>query len=94
MLTRIAPSFAVANWVTTHSMQFGDQIPILSPFRMPDSYSPRATVSISSLSSRHVIRMPLCGTIKAGRSAQASTVFLSTSGTVSYQRPESDLPFT
>ena len=28
MLTRISPALAVANWVTTHSALFGDQMPI------------------------------------------------------------------
>ena len=32
MFTRITPAFAVANWTTTHSTQFGDQIPTRSPF--------------------------------------------------------------
>ena len=69
------------NVLAAASTQFGDQIPIRPPFRMPTLYSPRATtVSVSSSSSRHVSRMSHFGTINAGRSAQASTVVLNALG--------------
>ena len=35
MLTRIAPSLAVAYWVRVHSAQFGAQMPTRSPLPMP-----------------------------------------------------------
>jgi hypothetical protein len=43
MFTRIAPIFAVANCTTTHSKQFGDQMPTRSSFSTPASMSPHAT---------------------------------------------------
>src|SRR5439155_1347119 len=42
MLTRIAPILAVANWTTTHSALFGDQIPTRSPRATPSARRPRA----------------------------------------------------
>ena len=32
MVTRISPALAAANWVSAHSAQFGDQMPIRSPW--------------------------------------------------------------
>ena len=40
MLTRISPAFAVANWVTTHSALFSDQMPIRSPALQPQRQQP------------------------------------------------------
>ncbi len=43
MLTRIAPTLAVAYWMSTHSAQFGAQMPTRSPLAMPAPSSPRAS---------------------------------------------------
>ena len=40
MLTRIAPTLAVAYWTSTHSAQLGDQIPTRSPFAEPGREQP------------------------------------------------------
>ena len=45
MLTRISPALAVANWVTTHSALFSDQMPIRSPRSSPSASSPAANAS-------------------------------------------------
>src|SRR5689334_2957652 len=45
MLTRMIPSFAVANWVITHSAQFGAQMPARSPLTSPRPASERAARS-------------------------------------------------
>ena len=42
MLTRIAPSFAVAYWTNTHSAQFGAQMPTRSPLPTPSASRPSA----------------------------------------------------
>ena len=49
MLTRISPALAVANWVTTHSALFGDQMPMRSPGSRPSASSPAANASTRSL---------------------------------------------
>src|SRR5579871_4341399 len=46
MLTRIAPILAVAYWVSTHSAQFGAQMPTRSPLPMPASSSPGQRVHV------------------------------------------------
>ena len=46
MFTSTAPAFALAYWSSTHSAQFGDQIPTRSPVSMPWAISPRASVSV------------------------------------------------
>ena len=50
-VTSTAPIRAVAYWTSTHSAQFGAQIPTRSPFSTPRATSPRATRSVASLSS-------------------------------------------
>jgi hypothetical protein len=51
MFTRIAPTFAVANCTSTHSTQFGAQIPTRSPFAMPAAIRPLASRSTAASSS-------------------------------------------
>ena len=50
MVTRIAPIFAVAYWVISHSGQFGAQIPTRSPLPIPTTSSPCAIASTSNRS--------------------------------------------
>ncbi len=45
MLTSTSPAFAVANWVTTHSEQFGAQMPTRSPGTSPSASRPAANAS-------------------------------------------------
>ncbi len=47
MLTRISPALAVANWVSTHSALFCDQMPIRSPGFRPKAHQP----------GRHLVRL-------------------------------------
>ena len=54
MLTRIAPTFAVAYCSSVHCAQFGAQMPTRSPFSMPRSSSPTASASTSVTNSAHV----------------------------------------
>ena len=54
MFTRIAPAFAVAYWVSTHSAQFGAQIATRSPASIPAASRPRASASTAALSSAYV----------------------------------------
>ena len=74
MLTRIAPTLAVAYWVSTHSAQFGAQMPTRSPLPMPAPTSPRASRSTSAPSSAYVIRMPVARSTSASRSGNRATV--------------------
>ena len=48
MFTSTTPALAVAYWSSTHSAQFGDQMPTRSPASMPAPISPRARVSVSA----------------------------------------------
>ena len=48
MLTRMAPTLAVAYWRVTHSALFGDQMPTRSPGSTPRASSPRATSSTAA----------------------------------------------
>ena len=68
MLTRISPALAVANWVTTHSALFGDQMPIRSPGSSPSATSPAAKASTRSPSSRQLQRICWWRTTSASRS--------------------------
>jgi hypothetical protein len=47
----MAPIFAIAYCVTVHCAQLGAQMPTRSPFSIPIAIKPRATTSISALSS-------------------------------------------
>ena len=40
MVTRISPALAAANWVSAHSAQFGDQMPIRSPLLKAEREQP------------------------------------------------------
>ena len=51
MLTRIAPIFAVANWVTTHSAWLGDQMPDPVPLVGAQRNEARPSASTRSRSS-------------------------------------------
>ena len=51
MVTRMAPTFAVAYWTSVHCAQFGAQMPTRSPLAMPAARRPRASSSTSRLSS-------------------------------------------
>ena len=51
MLTRIAPILAVAYWVSTHSAQFGAQMPTRSPTVIAGASRPSASASTSAASS-------------------------------------------
>ena len=75
MLTRISPALAVANWVTTHSALFGDQIPIRSPRLRPSAKRPLAKASTLCFSSRQLQRICWWRTIKASRSAYRSAIW-------------------
>ena len=44
---------AVANWVSTHSRLFGDQIPTRSPVSRPAASKPRASSSTLASSSEY-----------------------------------------
>ncbi len=48
---------AVANWVTSHSQRFGDQMPTRSPFARPSARKPAASASTVSESSLQVKRL-------------------------------------
>ena len=48
MFTSTIPAFAVAYWSSTHSAQFGAQMPTRSPASMPAAISPRARASVSA----------------------------------------------
>ena len=48
MLTRITPALAVAYCSSTHSGQFGAQMPTRSPAFIPAAIRPRASVSVSA----------------------------------------------
>ena len=41
MLTRIRPALALANWVSTHSLLLGDQMPMRSPGCKTERQQPR-----------------------------------------------------
>ena len=58
MLTRTAPIFAVATWVTIQFAWFIIQSPTRSPFSTPSAMRPRASASACSCSSRYVHRIP------------------------------------
>ena len=48
MFTSTTPALAVAYWSSTHSAQFGDQMPTRSPAAIPVAIRPRASVSVSA----------------------------------------------
>jgi hypothetical protein len=54
MVTRIAPAFAVAYWVRTHSTPLGAQMPTRSPASMPAAIRPRASASTALSSCAYV----------------------------------------
>ena len=68
-MTRIAPIFAVAYWISTHSAQLGAQMPTRSPLAIPVASSPRATSFTAASSSAYVQRRPVATSTSASRSA-------------------------
>ncbi len=92
MLTRIAPTLAVAYWVNTHSAQFGAQMPTRSPLPMPAPTRPRASRSTSAPSSAYVIRRPVARSTSASRSGTRATVASRLSPMVCSSRAGVSLP--
>src|SRR6185437_5620987 len=94
MVTRIAPIFAVAYWVNSHSAQFGAQIPTRSPLPIPAPSSPCASASISSCSCAYVHRRWLAQSISASRLGQRVAARSKLSPIVSPSNPTLDTPDT
>jgi hypothetical protein len=74
MVTRIAPSFAVPYWTSTHSAQFGAQMPTRSPFHTPIASNPSAQASTSATSSGYVQRRPVAHSTSASASPTRAAV--------------------
>ena len=74
MLTRIAPIFALPYCSSTHSAQFGAQIPTRSPVATPEAMSPRATASVAASSCAYVQRLPVGTSTSASLSPCAAAI--------------------
>ena len=73
-MTRMAPSLAVAYWVTVHSAQLGAQMPMRSPLASPTAINARASRSTSAPNAAYVHRMPWARSISASRSPKRAIV--------------------
>ena len=92
MLTRIAPTRAVANCTTTHSAQFGAQMPTRSPFSTPAASRPRAHRSTWASSSAYVQRTPCARETSASRAPCSETIAFHISPIVSPRSGTSETP--
>src|SRR5450755_1940460 len=79
MLTRIAPILAVPYWSSTHSAQFGAQMPTRSPASMPAATRPSATASVSASSPAYV-HQGLAGGMGSRHAPQVGTDRLAEQG--------------
>ena len=82
MLTSTAPTLATANWVTTHSGTFIDQMPTCSPRATPLAISPDAARSTRRSKSLHDHRSSNPGKARASPSGWRDAVILKALPTV------------
>ncbi|VWC84780.1 hypothetical protein BLA17378_04169 [Burkholderia aenigmatica] len=85
---------AVANWVSSHSTRFGDQMPTRSPGSIPSATRPAARTSISCANVRQSQRMPCSRNTTAGRAGTRAAVSCSSVATVASDSGTSVRPRT